>query len=230
MILSIPAIFKVLLVFVLILALNKARLSLSLSLIAGSLALGFWMNLGPVEVADSILKSLAKLQTISLILIVAFILVLSRLMQESRHLDLIGAGFLGLSRDDRTAGVMLPALIGLLPMPAGALFSAPMVETALCRNPMTGEQRTAVNYWFRHIWDGGLVPADHPPLPGGFPVRLPLLCRPGLQLRLHGHDALPRYTSASWSPRIISEPACSAATVIFLYPPLASRVRPSSCF
>ncbi len=45
MILSIPAIFKVLLVFVLILVLNKARLSLSLSLIAGSLALGFWMNL-----------------------------------------------------------------------------------------------------------------------------------------------------------------------------------------
>ena len=134
MIPSIPAIIKVLLVFVLILALNKARLTLSLSLIAGSLVLGFWMNLGPVEVAGSILKSLAKLQTISLILIVGFILVLSRLMQESRHLDRIVAGFLGLARDDRTAGAVLPALIGLLPMPGGALFSAPMVETVLCRN------------------------------------------------------------------------------------------------
>ena len=54
MILSIPAIFKVLLVFVLILVLNKARLSLSLSLIAGSLALGFWMNLSPSRVVTGI--------------------------------------------------------------------------------------------------------------------------------------------------------------------------------
>ena len=153
MILSVPAIVKVLLVFALILTLNRVRLSLSLSLVAGSLVLGFWMNLGPVEVAGSILESLAKLQTIGLILIVGFILVLSRLMQEGRHLDRIVAGFLSLSRDDRTAGAVLPALIGLLPMPGGALFSAPMVETALCRNPMTGEQRTAVNYWFRHIWE-----------------------------------------------------------------------------
>ncbi len=60
---------------------------------------------------------------------------------------------MSLSRDDRTAAAVLPALIGLLPMPGGALFSVPMVETALCRNPMTGEQRTAVNCWFRHIWE-----------------------------------------------------------------------------
>lgn len=51
MIPSIPALIKVLLVFVLILALNKARLTLSLSLIAGSLVLGFWMNLGPDRAA-----------------------------------------------------------------------------------------------------------------------------------------------------------------------------------
>ena len=92
MIPSIPAIIKVLLVFVLILALNKARLTLSLSLIAGSLVLGFWMNLGPVEVAGSMLKSLAKLQTISLILIVGFILVLSRRLHG--HDALPGASLL----------------------------------------------------------------------------------------------------------------------------------------
>jgi len=28
-----------------------------------------------------------------------------------------------------------------------------MVDTALCRHELTGEKKTAVNYWFRHIWE-----------------------------------------------------------------------------
>ena len=54
----------------------------------------------------------------------------------------------------------MSALIGLLPMPGGALFSAPMVETYLCKHPVTCEQKTILNYWFRHLWDywGPLYP------------------------------------------------------------------------
>jgi integral membrane protein (TIGR00529 family) len=74
-------------------------------------------------------------------------------MKESGHLDRIVENFGILARDDRTASLVMPALIGLLPMPGGALFSAPMVETALTRHSITGEEKTAVNYWFRHIWE-----------------------------------------------------------------------------
>ena len=111
------------------------------------------MELAPLQLFKSIFYSLASLQTISLILIVGFILIVSRLMKESGHLDRIVASFRRLSRDDRTIGSVMPALIGLLPMPGGALFSAPMVETAFSDHSMTGEERTAVNYWFRHIWE-----------------------------------------------------------------------------
>lgn len=153
MLFTIPALIKILCIFGLILILNRMRLGLSLCLFIGSLVLGFWMNLSPFAIIRSALQSLIQLQTISLILIVGFILVISRLMKESRHLDRIVEGFSKISRDDRVAGSVLPALIGLLPMPGGALFSAPMVETALCRIPMTNEHQTAVNYWFRHIWE-----------------------------------------------------------------------------
>ena len=47
----------------------------------------------------------------------------------------------------------MPALIGLLPMPGGALFSAPMVQTASGQNTMEPELKVAINYWFRHIWE-----------------------------------------------------------------------------
>jgi hypothetical protein len=150
---TIPAIIKVLFVFGLILVLNRLKVALSIALLCGSLILGLWMKLGPGRLLESTFDSLVDLQTISLILIVGIILLMSQLMKESGHLDRIVTTFSALSRDPRVAGSVMPALIGLLPMPGGALFSAPMVDTALCRNEMSGEEKTAVNYWFRHIWE-----------------------------------------------------------------------------
>ncbi len=49
--------------------------------------------------------------------------------------------------------ILLPAFIGLLPMPGGALFSAPMVGKAMEKENFTPEEKTFVNYWFRHIWE-----------------------------------------------------------------------------
>jgi integral membrane protein (TIGR00529 family) len=153
MFLSLPAIIKVLSVFGLILFLTRTKVTLSLSVLIGALTLGFWMNLDLTALLKSALGSLIALQTITLILIVGFILVMSRLMKDTGHLDRIVGSFSSISRDTRITGSVMPALIGLLPMPGGALFSAPMVDTALCKHPMTGEEKTAVNYWFRHIWE-----------------------------------------------------------------------------
>jgi len=44
-----------------------------------------------------------------------------------------------------------PAVMGLVPMPAGAAFSAPFVEKAGEKLEATQDWKTAVNYWFRHI-------------------------------------------------------------------------------
>ncbi|MEN3190592.1 MAG: DUF401 family protein, partial [Atribacterota bacterium] len=47
----------------------------------------------------------------------------------------------------------IPALLGLIPMPAGAMFSAPMVKEIGDRVGLTPEEDTFVNYWFRHVWE-----------------------------------------------------------------------------
>ncbi len=153
MLFTIPAIIKVFSIFGLILILNRLKLHLSLCLCIGSLVLGIWMKQGPVALARTILTSLTSLQTIVLLLIVGSILIISKLMKQSGHMDRILEGFRNFSQDDRTAGALMPALIGLLPMPGGALFSAPMVETAFSNRPVSNESKTIVNYWFRHIWE-----------------------------------------------------------------------------
>jgi uncharacterized protein len=46
-----------------------------------------------------------------------------------------------------------PALVGLLPMPGGALFSAPLVAAVDSQNDLRPAHKAAINYWFRHIWE-----------------------------------------------------------------------------
>lgn len=93
------------------------------------------------------------MQTVSLLLVVALILVMSRIMKETGHMDRLVGSFARLSRDARMVGSVMTALIGLLPMPGGALFSAPMVESSLANHSVSKEQKTVLNYWFRHVWE-----------------------------------------------------------------------------
>ncbi len=149
----IPALLKILLVFGLVLGLNRLRLQLSLCLLIGALMLGLWMGMGPLQWFQVALLSMIQLQALSLALIVGLILVLSRIMDSAGQMRRLVESFTLLARDPRTVGSVMTAMIGLLPMPGGALFSAPLVETSLSGRSVTGEQKTLVNYWFRHIWE-----------------------------------------------------------------------------
>ena len=111
------------------------------------------MGLCPAEIAKTILRGVSQSQTISLLMIVSLILTASHLMKEYEHLERIVNSFTNLTKDARIISAVMPSLIGLLPMPGGALFSAPMVETALRENKITSELKTAINYWFRHVWE-----------------------------------------------------------------------------
>jgi integral membrane protein (TIGR00529 family) len=140
-------------VFSLILILNRLRVQLSLSLLIGSLLLALLTGLGLEAWIREAVSAITSLQTLSLVAIIGLILIMSRLMEGSGHMKRLVDTFAHLSKDARIVGSVMPALIGLLPMPGGALFSAPMVETSLNEHRVTGEQKTILNYWFRHIWE-----------------------------------------------------------------------------
>ena len=140
-------------VFILILILNRLRLQLSLSLLIGSLLLSLLTGLGSKAFMGRALAAISSFQTLSLVAIIGLILIMSRLMEDSGHMKRLVDSFTRLSKDARVVGTVMPALIGLLPMPGGALFSAPMVETSFNERSVSGEQKTVLNYWFRHIWE-----------------------------------------------------------------------------
>jgi len=150
---ELPALIKVLCCFGLILVLNRLRVHLSLCLFIGAVAVAFWMGQSPIQITHSLLASLSSVETLQLVAIICLILVVSQLMKVSGQLDRIVEKFVAIVQDAATVSVVMPALIGLLPMPGGALFSAPMVETAVAGCSLSQDRKTAVNYWFRHIWE-----------------------------------------------------------------------------
>jgi len=58
-----------------------------------------------------------------------------------------------LIRDVRWIAAAVPAMIGLLPMPGGAMLSAPIVGEVSERLELDGDAKTFTNYWFRHVWE-----------------------------------------------------------------------------
>ena len=111
------------------------------------------MGLGPIDLTGSIIGGITQIQTINLALIVGLIMIMSNLMEKSGHMTRLVNSFSHLAKDGRTVGSVMAALIGILPMPGGALFSAPIVQAAIPAESITGEKKTALNYWFRHIWE-----------------------------------------------------------------------------
>ena len=150
---EIPVLIKVLCCFGLILVLNRLRLHLSICLFIGAVAVGLWMGQSPAQIGNGLVASMTSLETLQLVAIICLILVVSQLMKVSGQLDRIVNRFVAIVQNASTVSVVMPALIGLLPMPGGALFSAPMVETAVAGCSLSEDRKTAVNYWFRHIWE-----------------------------------------------------------------------------
>jgi integral membrane protein (TIGR00529 family) len=149
-----PAIAKILIVFASVLALTRLRLPLGVALILGGVALNAWAGLTAADTAVNLGRSLAASELWLMLGITGLIVEIGRYMTEKRNADtIVGAAHEWGGRHGRSTTLMLmPAVIGLVPMPAGALFSAPFVGHA-AGETRASDWKSAVNYWFRHVWE-----------------------------------------------------------------------------
>ncbi len=94
-------------------------------------------------------------KTLTLLALIGLINFFGALLKETERLPRLMAALQSLFKDARIALAGMPALIGFLPMPGGALLSAPMVEEVAKAAPreISPEDKSLVNYLFRHIWE-----------------------------------------------------------------------------
>lgn len=147
-----PYLVRVILSLFSILLVQKVSKSLEISLGAGILILGLWTGHSPSAAWDIVIHRVVSLDSLFLTMVIVGVIWLSSLLAEAGIMkDLVSSLERRLSK--RWLLAALPAVVGLLPMPAGALFSAPLLDDGDTNNEMDPLLKTRINYWFRHIWE-----------------------------------------------------------------------------
>ncbi len=150
---SVIPLAKIFFVFVAMLLGIKFRLGIGLSILGGSVLTGFLFGIPAGQWVIVAAGSLFDFKLILLALIVTLIMIMSRIMENTGQSRRLMDELSGLLKWPRFRLAFFPALIGLLPMPGGAVFSAPMVKSAASDQDLTNEDKILINYWFRHIWE-----------------------------------------------------------------------------
>ena len=146
-------IIKLLAVIAVIIFLIRKKWNLEYVILLASLLLGLLFKLNPKEIGINFVQAIIDPVTIKLIGIIVLVLLLSSILKRIESLRDIVDSLQKLVKDYRLILAFIPSFLGLLPMPAGAMFSAPMVKEIGDRAGLNPEEETFVNYWFRHIWE-----------------------------------------------------------------------------
>lgn len=126
-------------------------IALWLALLMGTGMLGFLSQMGLIPFASALLEGLISPLTIQLVLAVALISGLSRVLKENGDLELLVGSLIALVPRPKALTMLLPALIGMINVPGGAIMSAPMVEENGKTLALDTVTQSAVNLFFRHI-------------------------------------------------------------------------------
>ncbi|MCD6160787.1 MAG: DUF401 family protein [candidate division Zixibacteria bacterium] len=138
--------------FVLIIILIRLKVPVGLTLMAVAALLSLLeFGISP-QFIEPFRLTLVNPRTWKLIAIIILVVTLGQILSKTGYLErMVSAlkAYIG----PCTVARMVPALIGLLPMPGGAMVSAPIVEELARGTKATAEAKTASNFWWRHIWE-----------------------------------------------------------------------------
>ena len=142
-----PAI-ALLLSIAIVLVLLRFRLHLGPAVLAGSLVLAF-LFLPPAEIPRVMLNALTSTATLRVLGIVICALTMSHIMEASGLLVRLANALESIG--PKLAVHVVPAAIGLMPLPAGAVVSATATKGLARRLRLSPAQAAFINFWFRHV-------------------------------------------------------------------------------
>ena len=137
------------------LALTRVKVPLGVSLMLGGGALVLWAGAECGEAAATFGWAWLRLDMWLLLAITALVVEFGRFVTEKENAeDILKVIRKWGGRHGRAWSLMaVPAVVGLIPMPAGALFSAPLVQKTAEASDLRHDSKSALNYWFRHVWE-----------------------------------------------------------------------------
>ncbi|MDR3319759.1 MAG: DUF401 family protein [Desulfovibrio sp.] len=150
---TVVALFRLLALCATLLILLRLHLPLWLTICGGCVEVATFSGISPASWPSIIFGVLTNANFLLLCLMVFLTMLLSSVQDATGQSKKLVTGLEKHLRRPRIRLVLFPALVGLLPMPGGALFSCPMIRAAADGMEISENRKAIINYWFRHIWE-----------------------------------------------------------------------------
>jgi len=144
---------KLFMVLAIMVGLIRLKVDVGVTLFICALILGMAFGMPFEEIGSSVFGAFTDLWTWELVAMVVLINCLGGILKHTEKINAIAESIEFFTRDIRVSLAAIPAFIGLLPMPGGALLSAPLAGEIGDKAGLSPEKKTIVNYWFRHVWE-----------------------------------------------------------------------------
>ncbi len=127
------------------------KLNIGLTMLLGAAALGLLAGLPLTEFAMVFYDGLIDKITIMLVISIILLGMLGNILKETGALETAVDSLNNLMTDLRIVSAAMPALIGMLTVPGGAILSAPLCAATGEKLALPSNRQAAVNIWFRHV-------------------------------------------------------------------------------
>lgn len=148
-----PDLLKTSAVLILIIFLLRRKVSMAAVMPIGSLVLGIIYLTPPADFLQAAYSAIFATASLEMTLTLVLTMVMENILRNTGMLKRMVASLSAALSDRRVVMAAMPAMIGMLPSPGGAIFSAPMVNEATGKTDVTPEEKALINYWYRHIWE-----------------------------------------------------------------------------
>lgn len=144
---------KLFFIIILIIVLLGIKWNLGLIMFVSSVSLGILFKQGSCTLAKNLYLAIVDATTLQLIGIIILVYILSSILIRTKSMEGMVKSLQNIVTDYRLIVLFIASFLGLIPMPAGAMFSAPLLKEIGEKNNMDREEIMFFNYWFRHIWE-----------------------------------------------------------------------------
>ncbi|AJE04034.1 DUF401 family protein [Geobacter pickeringii] len=144
---------KTIAVLAVVVWLLRRKVHLGTVMVAGSLLLALLYLTPPLRFLFGVRTALVSPQSLEMTATLVFTMIMENILRTTGTLKRMVESLSELLPDPRLVMAAMPAMIGMLPSPGGAVFSAPMVREASARLSLPADQKAMINYWYRHIWE-----------------------------------------------------------------------------
>ena len=145
--------FKTVTVLIVIVILLRRKVSMAAVMPLGALLLGIIYFTPPRDFITATTIAVFSPKSLEMTLTLMLTMVMENVLRTTGMLKRMVCSLSAALPDRRLVMAAMPAMIGMLPSPGGAVFSAPMVNEAAGGIPVAAEQKALINYWYRHIWE-----------------------------------------------------------------------------